>query len=81
MELSKTINRTGPGVRNILIVVLLMAVHISSFSQRKQVKIGHLSGPVQMDGLLNDKAWENATLIEDFVSFQPVSGTVLCVLL
>jgi len=73
MKLSGSLIGITPYLRSILIITLF-SFQVVSFSQRKQVKLDHLSGTIVMDGLLNDDAWNNATLIRDFVSFQPVSG-------
>jgi hypothetical protein len=57
-----------------LLVILFLVVSASSFSQKKNVSVDKLKSGILMDGWLNDKGWEDASVIEDFVSFQPVSG-------
>ena len=56
-----------------LIIILCLIFH-NGYSQRKKAVIKQLTDIIEIDGFLNDKAWEDATVIEDFVGYQPVSG-------
>lgn len=61
-------------MKRCFVLIYIFLLFHSAYSQKKKVVIKQLSDKIEIDGLLNDKAWENATSIEDFVGFQPVSG-------
>lgn len=60
-------------MKNGLILILVFVFFQNTHSQKKII-IAQISDKIEIDGILNDKAWEEITAIEDFVGFQPVSG-------
>lgn len=42
--------------------------------KRKKFNTSRCEHPPRIDAILNDKAWENAPKIEDFIQQSPVNG-------
>ena len=60
-----------------LLIIFLICVNASAQEKKpikKQIIAVKITTPPKIDGILNDKEWENIPVATDFIQFNPING-------
>jgi len=62
--------------KNLFIILLCLSFSVLAFGQKmeKEAAALKIKEPVRIDGLLNEKVWEKAPEVGDFIQFEPQRG-------
>ncbi|MCD4745058.1 MAG: carbohydrate binding family 9 domain-containing protein [Bacteroidales bacterium] len=55
-------------------ILLVSALNLSGQTAKKSIKAVRISKPPKIDGILNDRVWENIPVATDFFQFDPYNG-------
>ncbi len=61
--------------KSCFLIFLLCISAVSAQETKKNVVAKRVTNPPEIDGVLDDEAWKNAEVANDFVMFEPASGT------
>ena len=66
--------------KNILLLIAVISIHqltAQNKETRKRIKATRVNQAPKIDGLLNDKAWENTELCTNFITLRPDNGKLV----
>ena len=62
-------------MKNVLFILLIVfSTSVISQETKKTIQIGKINQAIKIDGNLNDKAWQNASVATDFIQYEPYNG-------
>lgn len=70
----RPVHRLGPGVRTALLLALALVSARPAAAQKKTVAAIPASGPIVLDGVLDERSWSDAPAGTDFVQREPDTG-------